>query len=68
MPLKELKFFKRVNLNKGQAKNIQAKIAVSELYKWDLPESKWKLYPGKYKLIFGGNSNDNRITTEFVID
>ncbi len=68
MPLKEMKFFKRVNLNKGQTKNIQAKIAVSELYKWDLPESKWKLYPGKYKLIFGGNSNDNRITTEFVID
>jgi beta-glucosidase len=68
MPLKEMKFFKRVNLNKGQTKNIQAKIPVNELNKWDLEESKWKLYPGKYKLIFGGNSNDNRITTEFIID
>ena len=68
MPIKELKFFKRVSLQAGQLKSVEAKIAVSELNKWDLSESKWKLYPGKYKLVFGGNSSENKITTEFIIN
>lgn len=68
MPLKELKFFKRISLLAGQSKRVEAKVAVNELYKWDLSESKWKLYPGKYKLIFGGNSNENSITAEFNIN
>lgn len=68
MPIKELKFFKRISLLVGQSKSVEAKIPVSELNKWDLGENKWKLYPGKYKLIFGGSSNDNSIITEFIID
>jgi beta-glucosidase len=68
MPIKEMKFFKRISLLVGQSKKVQAKIAVNELKKWDLQENKWKLYPGKYKLIFGGNSTENRITTEFNIN
>jgi beta-glucosidase len=68
MPIKEVKFFKRISLLVGQSKSVEAKIAVNELSKWDLQENKWKLYPGKYKLIFGGNSTENRITTEFNIN
>jgi beta-glucosidase len=68
MPIKEMKFFKRISLLVGQSKSVEAKIAVNELSKWDLQENKWKLYPGKYKLIFGGNSTENRITTEFNIN
>jgi len=68
MPIKEMKFFKRISLLVGQSKTVQAKIAVNELSKWDLQENKWKLYPGKYKLIFGGNSAENKITTEFSIN
>ncbi len=68
MPIKELKFFKRISLFVGQSKSVEAKIPVSELNKWDLGENKWKLYPGKYKLIFGGSSNDSSIITEFIID
>jgi beta-glucosidase len=68
MPIKEMKFFKRISLLVGQSKTVQAKIAVNELKKWDLQENKWKLYPGKYKLIFGGNSIENKITTEFSIN
>ena len=58
MPLKELKYFKRIEIKKGKSENVQMKIPVSELKKWDLKLNNWKLYPGKYKILLGNNARD----------
>ena len=58
MPLKELKYFKRIEIKKGKSENVKMKIPVSELKKWDLKLNNWKLYPGKYKILLGNNARD----------
>ena len=67
MPLKELKAFGRLWIPAGQHRQLQLSIPVKELQKWDLPAGKWKIYPGKYRLILGGNSRDEKLITEFDI-
>jgi beta-glucosidase len=40
MPLKELKAFKKVNINKGSVVKVKLAIPVSDLKKWDLSTHK----------------------------
>jgi beta-glucosidase len=68
MPLKELKYFKRIEIKKGASENISISIPISELKKWDLNLNKWVLYPGKYKLILGSNSRDIKSKIPFEIN
>jgi len=67
MPYKELKFFKRVSIAKGDMKNADVHIPVKELQKWDMVTHKWKVYSGKYKLIVGSNSQDEKIIMDFEV-
>ena len=62
MPLKELKAFKRVNVNKGEEEIVEFKIPVNELMKWDLEKKQWRLYAGEYKILFGGNSQEVQLS------
>jgi beta-glucosidase len=68
MPLKELKAFKRVSVNKGGEQTATISIPVKELQKWDLKTNKWKVYPGNYKLILGSNSQDEKVNLKFTIN
>jgi beta-glucosidase len=67
MPLKELKSFKRVSIAKNNQETVTLKIPVQDLQKWDLTTHKWKIYPGKYKLVLGSSSADEKLSTEFTI-
>ena len=67
MPLKELKAFKRVSVQKNGTKLVSFAIPVSELQKWDLPKRKWKLNKGSYKLILGSHSRDEKLSASFRI-
>ncbi len=67
MPLKELKAFKRVWINKGGEKVVQFSIPVQELQKWDLQEKQWRLYPGEYKVLVGASSQDIRLSSAVQI-
>ncbi len=67
MPVKELKAFKRVSINKGDEQTVTIKIPAKELQKWDMTTHKWKLYPGSYKLILGENSRDEKTSLPFII-
>ncbi|MBL7757392.1 MAG: glycoside hydrolase family 3 C-terminal domain-containing protein, partial [Chitinophagaceae bacterium] len=67
MPLKELKAFRRVYVEKGQQREIRFEIPLDELKKWDLKENKWKLYPGGYKINIGSHSADSRLSTAFEV-
>jgi beta-glucosidase len=68
MPLRELKAFKRISVLKGGNKQVTLAIPVQELKKWDLKESKWKLYPGKYSVNVGGNSRDIQLSATCIVE
>ena len=67
MPVKELKAFKRVSVNKGGEQVASIKIPVRELQKWDMKNHSWKIYPGNYKLVLGSNSQDEKLTLPFIV-
>jgi beta-glucosidase len=67
MPLKELKGFKRVHVVKGGKMNVQFRIPISELQKWDMKQKKWLLYPGKYTLMIGSHSQDIKLQSNLEI-
>jgi len=68
MPLKELKGFKRVSIQKGAANTVVIRIPVRDLAKWDMVKHGWKVYPGAYKLFLGENAQDERASVEFSVD
>ncbi|MEK0423382.1 MAG: hypothetical protein RLZ95_1292 [Bacteroidota bacterium] len=67
MPIKELKFFKKVSVTKERERNVNISIPVNELKKWDLTKNDWVLYPGKYKLVIGSHAKDIKLTAEFQV-
>ncbi len=67
MPLRELKAFKRININKGSGQTINFNIPVTELQKWDLKTNKWVLYPGDYTILIGSSSQDIKLQSAFTI-
>jgi beta-glucosidase len=67
MPLKELKAFRRLWIPSGQSRQLQLSVPVKELQKWDLSTRKWKIYPGKYRLILGSNSRDEKLSANFQV-
>src|SRR5690606_12575836 len=62
MPVKELKAFKRVHIEKGSNAIVHFKVPVSELMKWDLQKGKWVLYPGDYRVTIGSDSRDIKLS------
>ena len=67
MPLKELKAFKRVAVEKDGTAMIDFRIPVTELQKWDLSIGHWKLYKGNYSIVVGGSSANEALTTAFTL-
>lgn len=67
MPIKELKSFKRISLAKGSEGSVTLKIPVQDLQKWDMATHQWKIYSGKYKLLLGSNSADEKASVDFTI-
>ena len=62
MPLKELKAFKKISLVKGETKQVNLSVPVSELMKWDEAKHSWKLYAGKYAVVIGKNAKEALLT------
>ena len=62
MPLKELKAFRRVAVQKEGDAVVEFRIPVSELQKWDMKKSGWKLYGGDYTIVIGSNSSDQKLS------
>lgn len=67
MPLKELKAFRRVHIEKNGEAIIHFSIPLQELQKWDLKQNKWMLYPGNYTVLVGSNSRDAKLRSTFNI-
>ena len=67
MPLKELKGFKRVLVQKGGERVVEFRIPAKELQKWDLQKHQWKLFPGNYTIVVGSNAQDQRLAASFNV-
>lgn len=68
MPVKELKAFKRVHVEKGKEGLLQFAIPAKELQKWDIRQKQWVLYPGTYSILIGSSSEDIRLRSSILID
>lgn len=68
MPLKELKGFKRVHIAKGGTQPVTIRFPVKELQKWNLKIHGWKIYEGRYKLVLGANSADEKLVYNFSVE
>ena len=67
MPLKELKQFKKIRVEKNKPVKLSFSIPVADLQKWDLSTNSWKLYPGEYRILLGSNSKDIKQDVTFNI-
>lgn len=60
-PLKELKGFKKVNLNPGEKTNVVFELEKSDLSFYDDVSGKWKVEEGLFNLLIGSSSRDIRL-------
>ncbi|MBN1599147.1 MAG: glycoside hydrolase family 3 C-terminal domain-containing protein [Bacteroidales bacterium] len=67
LPLKELRYFKRVTIEKGNKKTLEITIPVNDLKKWDEAKQSPDVPKGEYRIFLGGSSSDEKITTGFNI-
>ena len=57
-PLKELKAFKKVNIQSGGEKTVNLKLTYEDFRMYSQKEDRWKTVPGDYRILIG-NSVDN---------
>ena len=67
MPLKELKAFRRLPLTVNENQEVEFRIPISEIKKWDSEKHQWALFPGEYLITVGGNSADERLTARLPL-
>ncbi|WP_303318331.1 glycoside hydrolase family 3 N-terminal domain-containing protein [Flavivirga abyssicola] len=63
-PAKELRNFKRVYLKPGETKTVTLKIGKQQLEYWN--DGDWKVEPGAFKIMVGGNSESLKSTDLMV--
>lgn len=68
MPIKQLKGFKRVHIERGQSAHIEMSIPVSELYYFDEVENGFAVERGKYEVQIGSSSKNIRLSKYFVVE
>jgi len=66
LPLKELRQFQRIHIEKNQSKIVTFEIPIEQLQKWNINKDRL-VYRGKYTLFVGGNSEDRRLNFSFNI-
>ncbi|HVS98650.1 MAG TPA: glycoside hydrolase family 3 N-terminal domain-containing protein [Puia sp.] len=67
MPLKELRAIARTPIGAHGEEQVAFAIPLQQLQKWDLTARQWKVYPGKYRLVLGSHSRDERLMADFTI-
>jgi len=65
-PLKELKGFKKINLNPGQMKTIVFELNKDDLSFYNPIENSWVVEEGTFKILIGSSSRDIRLEGEIL--
>jgi beta-glucosidase len=68
LPLKELRYFQRLSLAKGETGKVKIAIPVAQLAKWNDETSSLAVPSGEYTLFVGSHSADEAITATFRVD
>ncbi len=66
-PLRSLKSFARVHLNKGEQKSVPLTLRARDLRVYDESRDRYVVRPGPYRLLVGGSSADLPLKTEVRI-
>jgi beta-glucosidase len=67
-PIKELKAFKKVELNIGETVGVQVKLAKQAFAFWNPKTNDWYVEKGKFVIHIGAATNDIRLSKEIVIN
>jgi beta-glucosidase len=67
LPLKELRYFERKMIAKGNSEEIKVSIPVAQLAKWDDSEGDLRVPHGVYSIFAGGNSENEAVHSTFEI-
>jgi beta-glucosidase len=67
LPLKELRDFRRLSLNKGKTAKMEIAIPAAQLAKWNDETNSFAVPSGDYTLFVGGHSADEAVAAAFVI-
>jgi beta-glucosidase len=60
-PIKELKGYNRIHLQKGEQKEIRFILNADALKTWVVKKNKWVLLPGEYEIMLASSSSDIRL-------
>jgi len=60
-PVHELKYFKRITVNKSESGKIDFKLNADAFSYYDAKRGRWQLDPGKYEIQIGSSSRDIRL-------
>lgn len=66
-PLKELKAFRKIELQPGEEKNVDFKISVADLMFFDDVRHAWTYETGKFVVYIGASSEDIKYSTEITL-
>jgi beta-glucosidase len=67
LPLKELRYFERTHIHKGESAELSVSIPIAQLAKWDEATGGLKVPIGTYAIFVGGNSENEAIIANFEI-
>ena len=64
-PYKELKGFKKIELNPGETKDVKFELDRDALSYFDAEKHQWVMEPGDFEILIGASSGDIRSKTKF---
>lgn len=67
LPVKELRYFKRIGITKGETQKVEISIPVDQLKKWSSEKSSYTIFPGEYQLLIGSSSTNHQLTQTITI-
>jgi hypothetical protein len=67
IPVKQLKGFRKVQLNPGQTGHVQLNLDMRSFAFWDTTTHNWKVTPGQYQIYVGSSSRDIRLQGQIAI-
>lgn len=67
LPLKELRTFERLSIEKGNASEFNISVSIRDLQKWNEEKNTFEVPTGTYGIFIGGSSDNAKITAQFDI-
>jgi beta-glucosidase len=67
-PLKELKDFRKTHLKAGERRTVYFTLNKRDFAFWDETTSSWQVEPGKFEIMVGCSSAENKLNTIITLD